>query len=163
EVNNKEFQVERKFEMAADWTKTATVQGKGNSSVPVEYSFIDRNLSSGKYSYRLKQIDNNGNFEYFNLSGDVIVGVPAKFDLSQNYPNPFNPATKINFDLPKDGQVSLKIFDMLGRELSTIVNEIRKAGYYTVEFNASNLASGVYFYRISAGEFSSVKKMIVLK
>lgn len=163
EVNNKEFQVERKFEMAADWIKAATVQGKGNSSVPVEYSFIDRNLSSGKYSYRLKQIDNNGNFEYFNLSGDVIVGVPAKFDLSQNYPNPFNPATKINFDLPKDGLVSLKIFDMLGREVSTLVNEIRKAGYYTVEFNASNLASGVYFYRISAGEFSSVKKMIVLK
>lgn len=163
EVNNKEFQVERKFNITADWTKVATLQGKGNSSVPVEYSFIDRNLSSGKYSYRLKQIDNNGNFEYYSLNGDVVVGVPAKFDLSQNYPNPFNPMTKINFDLPKDGLVSLKIFDMLGREVSTLVNEIRKAGYYIVEFNASNLSSGVYFYRITAGEFSSVKKMIVLK
>ncbi len=162
EINNSGFDIERKG-FSGEFVKVGFVQGKGTVSTPSSYEFSDRNLISGKYSYRLKQIDNNGNFEYYSLNGDVVVGVPSKFDLSQNYPNPFNPSTKINFDMPKDGLVSLKIYDMLGREVATLVNEIRTAGYYTVDFNASSLSSGIYFYRINAGEFTSVKKMVVLK
>jgi hypothetical protein len=162
EINNSGFDVERKG-FSGDYVKVGHMQGKGTVSTPSSYEFTDRNLASGKYSYRLKQIDNNGNFEYYSLNGDVVVGVPSKFDLSQNYPNPFNPSTKINFDMPKDGLVSLKIYDMLGREVSTLVSEFRTAGYYSVDFNASSLTSGVYFYRVSTGDFSAVKKMTVLK
>ncbi len=162
EINNSGFDIERKG-FSGEFVKVGFVQGKGTVSTPSSYEFSDRNLISGKYSYRLKQIDNNGNFEYYSLNGDVVVGVPSKFDLSQNYPNPFNPSTKINFDMPKDGLVSLKIYDMLGREVATLVNEIRTAGYYTVDFNASSLSSGIYFYRINAGDFSSVKKMVIFK
>jgi len=162
EINNSGFDIERKG-FSGEFVKVGFVQGKGTVSTPSSYEFTDRNLISGKYSYRLKQIDNNGNFEYYSLNGDVVVGVPSKFDLSQNYPNPFNPSTKINFDMPKDGLVSLKIYDMLGREVTTLVNEIRTAGYYTVDFNASSLSSGIYFYRINAGDFSSVKNMVIVK
>ena len=124
----------------------------------------DRNLQTGKYKYRLKQIDNNGNYEYFALNGEVEIGVPKKFDLSQNYPNPFNPVTKINFDLPENGLVNLRLYDMLGREVANIVNnEYRTAGYYTVNFDASKLSSGIYFYRMNAGSFSGIKKMAVIK
>lgn len=162
EINNAGFDVERK-QAQGEYVKVGFVKGSGTVTSAKSYEFTDRNLMSGKYSYRLKQIDNNGNFEYFNLTGDAVVGVPVKFDLSQNYPNPFNPATKINFDLPKDSKLSLKLYDMLGREVSTLVNEFRTAGYYTVDFNASSLSSGIYFYRLLAGEFSAVKKLVVIK
>jgi hypothetical protein len=116
----------------------------------------------------LKQIDFNGNFQYFNLSNEVIVGVPEKYDISQNYPNPFNPATKINYDIPFDGKVSIAIYDMTGREVAKLVNEIQPAGYYTIQFNASKMTSGVYFYRIisegNAGQqFVMTKKMVLVK
>jgi hypothetical protein len=83
--------------------------------------------------------------------------------LAQNYPNPFNPATKINIDLPEDGKVEMRIYDMLGREAAVLLNEFRTAGYHTVTFNASNLSSGIYFYRISAGKYTSIKKMLLIK
>ena len=162
EINNAGFDVERKSG-TGDFTKIGFVNGKGTVNTASSYEFTDRNLQTGKYSYRLKQIDNNGNFEYFSLSSDVIVGVPTKFDLSQNYPNPFNPTTKINFDLPKDAKVSMKLYDMLGREVATLLNEFRTAGYYTVDFNAANLSSGIYFYRISAGSYNAVKKLVLIK
>jgi hypothetical protein len=92
-----------------------------------------------------------------------IIGVPDKFDLSQNYPNPFNPSTKINFDLPADSKVSLKIFDITGREVKSLLNELKAAGFYTIEFNAAGLSSGTYFYRLQTDEFTSVKKMVILK
>jgi hypothetical protein len=162
EVNNAGFEIERKA-AGGDYVKAGFIGGKGTVSTQTTYTFTDKNLASGSYSYRLKQTDYNGSYEYFTLSGNVTVGIPSKFDLSQNYPNPFNPSTKINFDLPKYGQVSLKIYDMLGREVSTLVSEFRTAGYYSVDFNASSLTSGVYFYRVSTGDFSAVKKMTVLK
>jgi hypothetical protein len=162
EINNSGFEIERKNN-GGDFVKVGFVMGKGTVSTTTNYEFTDRNLASGNYSYRLKQIDNNGNFEYFSLNGDVVIGIHTKFDLSQNYPNPFNPTTKINFDLPKDSKVSMKLYDMLGREVLTLLNEFRTAGYYTIDFNATSLSSGVYFYRISAGEFSAVKKMTLIK
>jgi len=117
--------------------------------------------------YRLKQVDFNGNFEYFNLANEVNVGVPGKFALGQNYPNPFNPTTKINYELAADSKVSIKIYDMTGREMYNLVNEVKPAGYYTAEFDGANFASGVYFYMINAegGNQSFVKtmKMVLVK
>ncbi len=89
--------------------------------------------------------------------------LPLSYSLSQNYPNPFNPVTKINYELPGDGKVKLMIYDVLGREIKTLVNEVKQAGKYTVEFNGSNFASGVYFYRIESGKFTDVKRMVLVK
>ncbi len=166
EINNWGFDVERsnvKGQTSDEWLKIGTVNGKGNSITANDYSFSDRNLASGKYNYRLKQIDFNGNFEYYNLSNEVNIGIPEKFALLQNYPNPFNPATNIGYEIPVDGKVSLKIFDMSGKEVAILVNEAKTAGYYTVNFNASNLSSGIYFYQISAGSYNAVKKMTLVK
>jgi len=162
EQNNKGFDIERKS-ASGEWTKISSVQGNGTSNNAHSYSFEDKNLATGNYNYRLKQIDFNGNYEYFNLSNEVVVGVPSKFALSQNYPNPFNPTTSINFELPVDNFVTLKIYDMTGREVMQLVNEIKPAGYYTLKFDASKLSSGMYFYKIQAGDFNSVKKMVLIK
>jgi len=162
ELNNSGFDIERKsFE--GSWSKIGNVAGNGTVNNPHNYSFTDRGLSTGKYNYRLKQIDFNGNFEYFNLINEIGIGIPVKYDLSQNYPNPFNPSTSINYDLPVDGKVSLKIFDMMGREVSTLVNEVQTAGYYSINYNASSLSSGVYFFTISADNFVETKKMMLVK
>ncbi len=166
EENNERFEIQKAVvssKESVDWEKVGFVKRKGNSKEAVSYSFEDRNLQTGKYKYRLKQIDYNGNFEFFELAGDANVGLPAKFDLSQNYPNPFNPITKINFDLPESGLVTLKVYDVLGKEVATIVNEIKEAGYYTLSFDAEKFSSGIYFYRLSSNGFVSVKRMVVLK
>ncbi|MBN8572025.1 MAG: T9SS type A sorting domain-containing protein, partial [Ignavibacteria bacterium] len=168
EQNNSGFDIERKSTGAENsWSKVGNVAGAGNSNATVSYNFVDNNVNTGKYNYRLKQIDFNGNFKYYDLSSEVIVGVPSKFEISQNYPNPFNPSTKINFDLPFDSKVQIKIFDITGKEMAQIVNESRTAGYYTVQFNASSLSSGIYFYQINAtgGSQSFVKtmKMVLVK
>lgn len=162
EINNAGFDVERKS-ATGDWQKTGYVKGNGTTNENKTYSYKDMNLQTGKYYYRLKQIDYNGNFEYHNLTDMIEVGVPDKFALSQNYPNPFNPVTKINFDLPKDSKVDMRIYDMLGREVALLLNEVKTAGYYTINFNASRLSSGIYFYRLSTGDFTSVKKLVVIK
>lgn len=166
ETNNAGFDIERSS-VGGQWSKVGNVNGNGTSTTPHNYSFTESNLASGKYNYRLKQVDFNGNFEYFNLSNEIGIGVPTNFDLSQNYPNPFNPSTKINYDLPFDSKVSIKLYDMSGKEVANIVNEVKTAGYYTINFNASNLSSGVYFYKISAeangNNFVSTKKMMLVK
>lgn len=162
EENNSGFDVERK-NSGSSWVKVANVKGNGTSNNAHSYSYEDKNLASGNYNYRLKQIDFNGNYKYYDLQNEVVVGVPSKFALSQNYPNPFNPSTNINFELPAANFVSLKIYDMTGREVMQLVNEIKEAGYYTVKFNASMLSSGIYFYKIQAGDFVSTKKMMLVK
>jgi hypothetical protein len=90
-------------------------------------------------------------------------GVPKSFNLSQNYPNPFNPATKIKFAIPQSSLVTLKVYDILGKEVTSLVNQNLNAGNYEVDFNAINLSSGSYFYKISAGDFTSIKKMVLIK
>ena len=162
ELNNSGFDIERSS-VSGQWTKIGYAAGHGTVNTTNNYSFTDRNLSSGNYNYRLKQTDFNGNYKYYNLNGEVNIGTPSEFSLSQNYPNPFNPSTKINYDLPYDSKVSIKIFDMSGREAATVVNEFKTAGYYTANLNASSLSSGVYFYTINADNFSSTKKMILVK
>ncbi len=169
ETNNAGFEIER---AAADsdspvYSKIGYVNGHGTTSNENNYSFEDKKLNSGKYSYRLKQVDLNGNYEYHNLTNTVEVGLPTKFELSQNYPNPFNPSTKIDFSLPLDSRVNIILYDITGREVKTLVNDSRKAGYYTVQMDGSMLSSGTYFYRIitkSAGQdFVMTKKMMLVK
>jgi photosystem II stability/assembly factor-like uncharacterized protein len=169
EKNNYGFSMERNSGSA--WNEIGFVAGKGTVNTPSHYEFTDRKLSSGILRYRLKQIDFNGNFEYFDLSEAVAIGVPDEFSLEQNYPNPFNPVTTIAFGIPQAGNVKLKVFDMSGREIKTLINEFKDAGYYTAKFDASGIASGAYVYRlavspsnpIESGNFVSVKKMILLK
>ena len=161
EVNNYGFDVERQANNG-QWEKVGFVNGNGNSNSPKEYSYIDKNLIGGsKFLYRLKQIDNDGQFEYSDI---VEVGfVPSKFELDQNYPNPFNPSTKIRYQLPTESKVVIKIYNILGSEVMVLVNEQKEAGSYEAEFNASNLSSGTYIYKINADNFVQTKKMILLK
>ena len=168
EINNSGFEVQRAV-FGSEYlvfSKMAFVSGKGTTNTSSSYTFEDRNMQTGKYQYRLKQIDNNGNFEFHNLNGTIEVGIPNKFDLSQNYPNPFNPVTKINFDLPADSKVTLAIYDITGREIAKLLNsEFRAAGYYTMDFNGGSFASGVYFYRFiaeSAGKQTVISKRMAL-
>lgn len=163
ELNNSVFEIERKAFSSDGWTKVGNVSGNGTSNVSHNYTFTDRNLTSGIFTYRLKQTDFNGNFEYHNLNGEVIIGTPNTFELKQNYPNPFNPTTTISFDLPVNGNVSLKVFNTSGKEVATLVNETKSAGYYNINFNASNLSSGVYYYRLEANGVSKVMKMALIK
>ncbi|HMS66254.1 MAG TPA: choice-of-anchor J domain-containing protein, partial [Ignavibacteria bacterium] len=161
EKNNARFIVQRMKE--GTWNEIGTVAGNGTTNNANSYSFTDKNLYSGIYNYRLKQVDYNGSFEYLNLNGVITIGQPEKFSLSQNYPNPFNPTTTIHFGVPNDGLVTMKIYNLNGREVKTIVNDFRTAGYYTVSFNASDLASGIYYYKLTAGNNSAVNKMVVIK
>ena len=161
ESNNAGFDIERSSD--GSWTKVGNVSGHGTTTSLQNYSFTDRNLATGSYSYRLKQIDFNGNFEYFNLNNEVNIGVPSNFSLSQNYPNPFNPTTNLEFGISELGFVSLKVYDISGKEVMTLVNEQKDPGYYSVSFNGANLSSGIYFYTIQAGSFVSTKKMTLIK
>ena len=124
-------------------------------------------LSIGAYDYRLKQADYNGDFEFFNLQNEVLIGKPDIFNISQNYPNPSNPKSKIDYQIPFDGKVTIKIYDIIGREVAALVDEVKQAGYYTAELDGSGLASGVYFYRINADgngrNYNKTLKMILVK
>lgn len=166
ELNNAGFDIERKSGNEA-WTKTGFVQGSGTVFENRNYEFTDRNLHSGSYMYRLRQADYNGSFEYFDLQNQVTIGLPEKFELQQNYPNPFNPSTKIGFALPGDGNVTLKIYDNNGRLVETVISSYMAAGYYSKEFNASSLASGIYYYSLEfkGHNFSQMKvlKMTLIK
>ncbi len=163
EINNSGFEVQRKSESESGWSKIGFVNGGGTVSEERDYSFNDIKLNIGKYSYRIKQIDFDGNFEYHNLAADVIIGKPIAFGMSQNYPNPSNPKTKIDYQIPNDGLVSIKVYDIQGREVATIVNGFLNAGYYTGEFDGTNIASGVYFYRINSAKFTQTMRLVLLK
>jgi len=124
-------------------------------------------MEAGQYTYRLKQLDLDGTFEYSDIV-EVEVTIPDVFALEQNYPNPFNPSTKINFSLAVDSKVSLKVFDVLGQEVVTLISSDLVAGTHNVDFSAASMNSGVYFYRIEATgidgtNFTSVKKMLLTK
>ena len=165
ETNNQGFEIERN---AGNGFETiGFVPGFGTTTETRSYSFTDGGLSKGTYSYRLKQIDFNGMYEFSEVV-EVEIVIPDVFSLAQNYPNPFNPSTKITFSLAVDSKVSLKIFDVLGQEVASLVNQDLTQGVHTYNFNASGINSGVYFYKIEAtgvngNEFTDVKKMILVK
>ena len=165
EVNNYGFEILRNAQNDK-WEKIGFVQGHGNSNSPKAYSFKDTPQNGTRFQYRLKQIDINGKYEYSDVV-EVNIESPVNYALKQNYPNPFNPQTKIEYNLPMDGFVTLKVFDVLGREVASLVNENKKAGSYEVMFDGSSagggLASGVYICKMSSANYSSSIKMLMLK
>jgi hypothetical protein len=161
ETNNQGFEIQRKSDNT-EYEQVGYVAGFGTTTEPKSYSFSDANVAAGNYTYRLKQMDFDGSFEYSN-EVNVEVLTPGSFELSQNYPNPFNPNTTINYKLPISGQITLKVYNILGDEVATLVNEEKPAGSYEVNFNSEKLASGTYFYKLQADSFIETKKMILLK
>jgi hypothetical protein len=162
EINNSGFQIERRNTGNDEWTNIGFVNGNGSSTETRYYSFTDNSVSVGNYSYRLKQVDYNGNYTY-SKEVEVTILPVSEFTLKQNYPNPFNPSTRIAFSIPKTSFVSLKVFDILGNEINTLVNGDLTEGSYEVEFIGKDLPSGVYFYNLTAGDFSKTMKMNLLK
>jgi hypothetical protein len=166
ELNNDRFEIFRKKldDENTQWIKIGTIPGNGNTNEPVTYSFTDKNLTTGKYEYKLMQYDFNGmSTADWDLNPIVEIGIPHKFALEQNYPNPFNPITKIDFQIPVEGLVKLSVFDMAGREVATLVNEELTPGYYTYIFNGANFASGIYFYQMISGNVVMTKKAMLVK
>lgn len=181
EVNNYGFEVERRAadglqattplypprggtDRGVTWGRIGFVEGNGTTNTPQNYSFTDNNISSGTYSYRLKQIDRDGQFEYSQEVKVAINNAPMKFELAQNYPNPFNPSTTITFTVPTNGRAALKIFNTLGQEVATLYNkEAEAGGYHQVQFKADNLPSGIYFSQLEHDGKHQMKKMIMLK
>jgi hypothetical protein len=162
EINNYGFNVELKIENG-EWNKIGFVQGHGNSNSPKEYSFTDSPFGGTKFKYRLKQIDFDGAYEYSDEI-EVNLNPPSKLTLVQNYPNPFNPTTIISFEIPVKSNVVIKVYNVIGSEIADLLNEEKLPGRHQVEFNASYLPSGIYFYSINAGELKPImKKMILLK
>jgi len=164
ELNNRGFEIERSINDNNNFVTVGFVDGKGSSTEINYYSFNDNPKLSGvnQIYYRLKQVDFDGTFSYSDIV-NVSYDVPAEFVLDQNYPNPFNPSTRISYFVPKESFISIKVYDFLGREVKTLVNEYKATGSYDLVFDASNLPSGTYFYTLIADNYSSTKKMIILK
>jgi hypothetical protein len=172
EINNQVFEVESCALSAGRqaWVKIGFVNGNGTTTETSQYSFVDEPISSGFYSYRLKQVDFNGDYEYSN-EVDVNFILADDFRLSQNYPNPFNPSTTIEYQIPQSSFVTIKVYDALGKEVVTLVKEEKPAGIHEINFEPKDLTSGLYLYKISAGDpstssgqgFEQTRKMLLLK
>lgn len=163
ELNNYGFQIERRNAESGEWMNIGFVNGNGSSTEMRYYSFSDNSVPVGKYFYRLKQLDFSGSYEYSDEVEVTILEVLNDFTLNQNYPNPFNPSTKISFSIPQNGFTSLKVYDVLGNEVANIIEGVLSEGNYDIQFNASGLSSGIYFYSLTSGEFTKTLKMILSK
>ncbi len=165
ESNNKGFEIERLNTGlgAGRWNEIAFIPGSGTTTETKFYAYTNKNLAPGTYLYRLKQIDFDGRAKYSDETG-ASIGIPRQFSLGQNFPNPFNPATTISYELPRSGFVTLRIYDILGREAAVLVNERKQAGRYLVNFDAgkSGLSGGVYIYQLRVDDYESSKKMLLL-
>jgi len=161
EINNYGFNIERSS-AEGNWSKIGFVEGHGNSNSPKLYTYVDNNaVGSNKFTYRLKQVDIDGTFEY---SSEVEIEIiPETYTLEQNYPNPFNPTTSIRFSLPEAIDTKIVVYDVLGKVVATLVNEKLDAGYHSVDFTSKDLVSGLYIYSIETANFTNVKKMLLLK
>jgi hypothetical protein len=162
EINNYGFEVERSSDKT-DWRLIGFKEGNGTTTEEQNYFYVDDLYSSSSniFYYRLKQIDYDGTYQYSNIIEAIIS--PIEFSLSQNYPNPFNPNTVIKLSLPDEVMVNLSVFNIIGEKVRELKNEIMKSGVYEVEFDAPNLPSGLYLYKIEAGEFIQAKKMLLIK
>ena len=161
ELNNYGFEIQRKV-LGGEFATVAFVKGQGTTTQQNQYSFADKNLDEGKYFYRLKQMDYGGQFSY-SQTVEVDVRMLNNYTLEQNYPNPFNPTTTIGYVLQEKSNARLTLLNSLGEEIAVLVNEEQDKGYHKVEFDASKLSSGVYFYKLTAGNFISTRKMMLLK
>ena len=156
------------------WEKIGFIEGHGNSNSPKSYDFVDKNVMYGKHYYRLKQIDNDGSFEYSDVVEVDVPTLQGYVILEQNYPNPFNPETKIRFVVNENTQVTLKVFNAVGSEIAEIFNDKVESGrIYEVNFpakggsafggNAYTLPSGIYFYQLRTDLYTKTKKMLLIK
>jgi hypothetical protein len=161
ELNNQGFEIQRKA-LGSEFATVAFIKGQGTTTQKNDYSYADKNLDEGKYFYRLKQVDFSGAFEY-SKTIEVEVSPVLVYSLEQNFPNPFNPTTTIGFGIIEKGNVRMSILNLLGEEIKVLLNEGKEAGYHSIDFNASDLPSGVYFYRLQSGNFISTRKMLLLK
>lgn len=166
EENNQGFELQRKQTSSNSWLYVAFIKGQCNSSTTSAYSYTDKN--AGNYSdlqYRLKQIDTDGTFEYSEVISVTTDGLqtPSKFQLHKNYPNPFNPTTTITYDIKDQNLTTLKIYNMLGNEIKVLVNKNQLPGTYRVDFDATDLATGIYFCRLTSGNNTQIIKMLMVK
>ena len=161
EVNNQMFEIERRNEKT-QFVTIGYLNGNGTTTEPQQYTYIDKTVGTGSYYYRLKQIDFGGTYKY---SDEIMVDVigPLTFKLDQNYPNPFNPSTTIKYSIPESGNVKLLIYNMIGEEVAVLVNGQVKAGFYEKTFDASNLPSDAYIYKLETPGYVQVKKMLLIK
>jgi hypothetical protein len=163
EVNNYGFEIQRSSE-ANNWDKVGFVAGHGNSNSPKFYSFNDQTVArSGSYAYRLKQIDIDGKYEFSDVVNITLNVSDLSYKLDQNYPNPFNPSTTINYTIPKQDYVEITIYNIFGEEVARLVNEVKESGTHSILFNAENLASGMYYYKIETESYVATKKLLLLK
>lgn len=164
ELNNSGFNVEKRNDKSSGWQNLAFINGKGTTSEKTNYSYRDKNPINGTNIYRLKQFDFDGSTRIYGPV-EVDYQVTREYSLSQNYPNPFNPSTVINYSIAREGHVEIKIFNILGSEVATLVDEFKEASRHTIELNIDdmNIGSGVYFYSIKSGSFTQTRKMIVMK
>lgn len=162
ELNNSGFDVER-ARANKEWEKIGFVNGNGTTTEIHKYTFADKDVPIGTYNYRIKQIDYDGTFEYFELEQVIAINPPSKFSLLQNYPNPFNPGTTIKFVIHETSNVTLTIFNSIGEEVLRLVNEEKLAGSYEVNLNANGFTSGIYYYKLQTDDFAQTKKMILMK
>ena len=163
ETNNMGFDIERReIKSNSSWQKLGFVNGNGTTTEKSSYSYIDKNPFDGKSYYRLKQIDFDGSSKIYNAV-EVDFETVKEYSLSQNYPNPFNPSTEIIYTLAKSGNITLKVYNLLGSEVATLVNGFMESGKHSAKFNAKDFTSGVYFYTIKADNFTSTRKMMLMK
>lgn len=172
EINNAGFEIERTefgSSTSAEWHKAGFVHGSGTVNETRNYEYQDNRLKAGMYKYRLKQVDYNGNFEYFYPANteSVTIAEPFEFSLSQNYPNPSNPLSRIDYALPFAGHVNLTVFDVTGKVVKELVNGYQNSDFHTVLFDGSSISSGIYFYRITLttdnAAISRTMKMVLVK
>jgi hypothetical protein len=161
ELNSNFFDVERKVS-GSDWNSIGRVTAAGNSTRTIDYRFVDENVVGTISFYRLKQVDLDGSFTY-SQEVEVNTEIPTSFSLSQNYPNPFNPTTKINYSVPFDSKVTISVYSITGELVMELVNDNVSSGSYSVDFDGSNLASGMYIYKMTAGNFTQTNKMMLMK
>ena len=161
ETNNSGFSVERKI-AGSEFAEVGFVPGFGTTTEPKSYTFNDQNLRAGKYKYRLKQIDFDGTFIYYD-EVEVDINTPATFRLDQNYPNPFNPSTNIIYSIPAAGNVKLSVYNLVGEEVAVLVNGYSEVGQFNVTFDALNLPSGIYLYKLQSTNSVQTRKMTLLR
>ena len=161
ELNNLMFEIERK-DANSEFRTIGYVNGAGTTTEPQQYSYVDATVSTGTYTYRLKNVDYDGR-TYYSDAVEVDVKGPLTFALEQNYPNPFNPSTNIKFSVPESGDIKLAVYNIVGEEVAVLINGFTEAGFYNVEFDAAGLPSGIYLYKLQSANSVETRKMVLLK
>jgi hypothetical protein len=163
EINNSGFFILRKILNSETWENIGFVKGSGTCSGSHSYFFADKKPAPANYNYRLKQVDYNGNFEYFVLNDIVVIKQPGEFSMSQNFPNPSNPSSSIEVSLPFNSKIKLAVYDITGKEIAVLADGFFENGYHTFQFDGSAFSSGIYFYKLVTNGFTQTRKLVLVK